>query len=273
METISRNGSRQHLAERCNGENATQKAENPFLCGMCCSKAPAVSVWNCDGEILPFTDIFCRWGRMLCLCRMLAQTPKGQSALTLMQEMDLPVLTCFCFLPCFRQGSWPVGASLCPGHRGRISHIQLWGNWRLWKTMQPTQIVSTVLNDNWWVTVTHTAEVPWISCQEFFSAINQRLFIHVCLLNIVSLLRLNQFTIQYLVSNFYLWKLAMSHGKKYFCTINFKKDLSHCSQIVIHQYIATATKGKTQQFLSCQVENSDDDAAERTNKSAHLHWC
>lgn len=62
VETISRNGSQQHLTERGRGREMTnkQKTANPFLCGACCSKAPAVSVWNCDGEILPFTDILCR---------------------------------------------------------------------------------------------------------------------------------------------------------------------------------------------------------------------
>ncbi|XP_044067562.1 ceramide kinase family protein isoform X2 [Siniperca chuatsi] len=62
VETVSRNGSQQHLAERGTGREMTneQKTATPFLCGLCCSKAPAVSVWNCDGEILPFTEILCR---------------------------------------------------------------------------------------------------------------------------------------------------------------------------------------------------------------------
>ncbi|XP_050927159.1 ceramide kinase family protein isoform X2 [Lates calcarifer] len=62
LETVSRSGSRQHLAERSEGRETTneQKATAPFLCGLCCSKSPSVSVWNCDGEILPFTEIFCR---------------------------------------------------------------------------------------------------------------------------------------------------------------------------------------------------------------------
>ncbi|XP_074789750.1 LOW QUALITY PROTEIN: ceramide kinase [Denticeps clupeoides] len=29
-------------------------------CGLCCRRHPAVSVWNCDGEILPYTQISCR---------------------------------------------------------------------------------------------------------------------------------------------------------------------------------------------------------------------
>uniref|UniRef100_A0A3Q4AQ94 DAGKc domain-containing protein n=1 Tax=Mola mola TaxID=94237 RepID=A0A3Q4AQ94_MOLML len=37
-----------------------QKTANSFLCGVCCSKAPTESVWNCDGEILPVTAILCR---------------------------------------------------------------------------------------------------------------------------------------------------------------------------------------------------------------------
>ncbi|XP_042265340.1 ceramide kinase family protein [Thunnus maccoyii] len=62
VETISRNGSQQQLAERSTGQEMAneQKAATRFLCGLCCSKAPAVSVWNCDGEILPFTNIICR---------------------------------------------------------------------------------------------------------------------------------------------------------------------------------------------------------------------
>ncbi|XP_071776002.1 ceramide kinase [Centroberyx gerrardi] len=61
-ETKSRNGSQQHLAERGEERGMTndKKRMNPFLCGLCCSKAPSVSVWNCDGEILPFTEILCR---------------------------------------------------------------------------------------------------------------------------------------------------------------------------------------------------------------------
>ncbi|KAI3357403.1 hypothetical protein L3Q82_015838 [Scortum barcoo] len=62
VETVSRSGSQQHLAERGTGQETTseQKTQTPFLCGLCCSKAPAVSVWNCDGEILPSTEILCR---------------------------------------------------------------------------------------------------------------------------------------------------------------------------------------------------------------------
>ncbi|XP_076598224.1 ceramide kinase [Chaetodon auriga] len=62
VETVSRNGSQQHLAEKPPGREMTnkQKTAPPFLCGMCCRKPPAVSVWNCDGEILPCTDILCR---------------------------------------------------------------------------------------------------------------------------------------------------------------------------------------------------------------------
>uniref|UniRef100_A0A8C3AV98 Zgc:158263 n=1 Tax=Cyclopterus lumpus TaxID=8103 RepID=A0A8C3AV98_CYCLU len=62
IETVSRSGSQQHLAERGTGQEMTndQKTTTPFLCGLCCSKAPAVSVWNCDGEILPSREILCR---------------------------------------------------------------------------------------------------------------------------------------------------------------------------------------------------------------------
>ncbi|XP_026224600.1 ceramide kinase family protein [Anabas testudineus] len=62
VETESRTGSQQHLAETDPGREMTneEKTVSPILCGLCCSKAPAVSVWNCDGEILPFTEILCR---------------------------------------------------------------------------------------------------------------------------------------------------------------------------------------------------------------------
>lgn len=61
-ETVSRNGSQQQLNERGTEREMTneQKTVNSFLCGLCCSKPPAVSVWNCDGEILPVTEIICR---------------------------------------------------------------------------------------------------------------------------------------------------------------------------------------------------------------------
>ncbi|XP_019746539.1 ceramide kinase isoform X1 [Hippocampus comes] len=56
-EDISRNGSQQHLTRK---RPQPPKATCGVLCGVCCSKAPTTSVWNCDGEILPFTDILCR---------------------------------------------------------------------------------------------------------------------------------------------------------------------------------------------------------------------
>ncbi|XP_073731415.1 ceramide kinase [Misgurnus anguillicaudatus] len=37
-----------------------RKKKRGFLCGPCCTKPPSVSVWNCDGEILPHTKILCR---------------------------------------------------------------------------------------------------------------------------------------------------------------------------------------------------------------------
>ncbi|CAB1452614.1 unnamed protein product [Pleuronectes platessa] len=62
VETVSRCGSQLRLAESSAGVEMAngQKKENAFLCGLCCSKSPTVSVWNCDGEILPFTEILCR---------------------------------------------------------------------------------------------------------------------------------------------------------------------------------------------------------------------
>lgn len=63
VEAVSRNGSRQHLSEDGAGQDAAkgQKARSAFLCGLCCSTAPEVSVWNCDGEILSVTEIMCRY--------------------------------------------------------------------------------------------------------------------------------------------------------------------------------------------------------------------
>ncbi|CAI5647443.1 unnamed protein product [Oreochromis niloticus] len=62
VDTVCRNGSQQQLAQSV-VERETKnehKTVAPILCGLCCKKTPAVSVWNCDGEILPFTEIFCR---------------------------------------------------------------------------------------------------------------------------------------------------------------------------------------------------------------------
>ncbi|XP_029574461.1 ceramide kinase-like [Salmo trutta] len=60
-ERTSRSGSQHHLVER--GEKrwmANDRRKKDLLCGLCCSKPPSVSVWNCDGEILPHTEILCR---------------------------------------------------------------------------------------------------------------------------------------------------------------------------------------------------------------------
>ncbi|XP_076133190.1 ceramide kinase [Alosa pseudoharengus] len=57
----SKSGSLQHLACTAKERGAPGKRKtSDFLCGLCCSKPPAVSVWNCDGEILPHTEISCR---------------------------------------------------------------------------------------------------------------------------------------------------------------------------------------------------------------------
>lgn len=60
--STSRAGSKQNLATRPEGQTKTSKDKtlNPFMCGLCCRKAPTASVWNCDGEILPFPKIFCK---------------------------------------------------------------------------------------------------------------------------------------------------------------------------------------------------------------------
>ncbi|KAF0036312.1 hypothetical protein F2P81_011624 [Scophthalmus maximus] len=62
VETVSRSSSQQQLAAIGTRRQMTKelKTPSPFLCGLCCSKSPPVSVWNCDGEILPFTEIVCR---------------------------------------------------------------------------------------------------------------------------------------------------------------------------------------------------------------------
>ncbi|KAL4646129.1 ceramide kinase-like [Arapaima gigas] len=56
-------GSAQHLSARVQerGVVGTKKrAKRDFLCGPCCRRSPSVSVWNCDGELLPFTEVLCR---------------------------------------------------------------------------------------------------------------------------------------------------------------------------------------------------------------------
>ncbi|XP_039903424.1 ceramide kinase family protein [Simochromis diagramma] len=62
VDTVSRNGSQQQLAQSVVERETMNEHKTlaPILCGLCCKKTPAVSVWNCDGEILPFTEIFCR---------------------------------------------------------------------------------------------------------------------------------------------------------------------------------------------------------------------
>lgn len=63
VESESRTGSQTRLTEKSSGREMTDKQKTPdsFLCGLCCTAPPAVSVWNCDGEILPVTEVFCRW--------------------------------------------------------------------------------------------------------------------------------------------------------------------------------------------------------------------
>lgn len=59
-ETKSRTGSQQELTERGDDTYRGPRGEKGLFCGPCCSEAPSVSVWNCDGEILPFSEIQCR---------------------------------------------------------------------------------------------------------------------------------------------------------------------------------------------------------------------
>lgn len=60
IESESRTGSQTRLNS---GREMTDKQKTPdsLLCGLCCNTPPAASVWNCDGEILPVTEVFCRW--------------------------------------------------------------------------------------------------------------------------------------------------------------------------------------------------------------------
>lgn len=59
VETVTHSGSQQYLVDR-DMEKEQKTSPASFLCGFCSRKPPAVSVWNCDGEILPFTEILCR---------------------------------------------------------------------------------------------------------------------------------------------------------------------------------------------------------------------
>ncbi|XP_067302196.1 ceramide kinase family protein [Pseudorasbora parva] len=53
--------SQQHLAAwKERGSETSRLKRQGFVCGPCCTKPRSVSVWNCDGEILPHTKISCR---------------------------------------------------------------------------------------------------------------------------------------------------------------------------------------------------------------------
>ncbi|RXN11715.1 ceramide kinase-like protein [Labeo rohita] len=53
--------SQQNLTARTERRNVTiREKRRGFVCGPCCTKPRSVSVWNCDGEILPHTEISCR---------------------------------------------------------------------------------------------------------------------------------------------------------------------------------------------------------------------
>ncbi|KAM9785476.1 ceramide kinase [Neosynchiropus ocellatus] len=53
-------GSQQRLEQHRAEPQMEPKSSPPFLCGLCCRKSAPASVWNCDGEILPFSNILCR---------------------------------------------------------------------------------------------------------------------------------------------------------------------------------------------------------------------
>ncbi|XP_059383933.1 ceramide kinase family protein isoform X1 [Carassius carassius] len=54
--------SQQHFSGRKERGNVTTSRvkRRGFVCGPCCAKPRSISVWNCDGEILPHTEISCR---------------------------------------------------------------------------------------------------------------------------------------------------------------------------------------------------------------------
>ena len=59
-DTKSRTGSQQQLTDRARGAYNARgdwSRQKALFCGPCCSEAPSVSVWNCDGEILTFSEI------------------------------------------------------------------------------------------------------------------------------------------------------------------------------------------------------------------------
>ncbi|XP_024148588.1 ceramide kinase family protein isoform X1 [Oryzias melastigma] len=91
----SRNGSQQHLAEKATGTVTTsvEKTVTPFTWCLCCKKPSAVSVWNCDGEILPFTDISCKIHGQL--VRLYARGIEDKAAIHhCSQERDTCNMTC-----------------------------------------------------------------------------------------------------------------------------------------------------------------------------------
>lgn len=55
-------GSQKRLAgkQRDQGIKEDGRKKRDYLCGLCSNKQSAVSVWNCDGEILPYNEISCR---------------------------------------------------------------------------------------------------------------------------------------------------------------------------------------------------------------------
>lgn len=108
-ESKSRTGSQTRLTEKSSGREMTDKQKTPdsLLCGLCCATPPAVSVWNCDGEILPVTEVFCRWAHSQ------NSEPKQYSLLFIC------LFVCFLIaLTTSFQNSWPVVTTVCPGHRG-----------------------------------------------------------------------------------------------------------------------------------------------------------
>lgn len=53
-------GSQQCLTGKQREQGPKEKRKSDYLCGLCSNKRAAASVWNCDGEILKFTEISCR---------------------------------------------------------------------------------------------------------------------------------------------------------------------------------------------------------------------
>lgn len=112
-ESESRTGSQTHLTEKSSRRERSAKQTTPdsLLCGLGCAAPPSVSAWNCDGEILPVTELFCRWDHT----NYSQQKHKNVAFGGFFVGFFLTSLNTSC------QDSWPVVTSVCPGHRGPVT--------------------------------------------------------------------------------------------------------------------------------------------------------